>query len=135
MKKGQVSPDFLVTIIFLGIFALIIFGAYDQMQNESIQTIERLYAKDMADRVAESVNSVIMMGDGARKSITLTTTLHGGKDYNITLRPNAVLVRWSDFAYASRFATASLSAPEIPLEPGELYLRNIDGTIYVEKVE
>lgn len=132
-EKGQLAPDYLVTIVFLGIIALVAFGAYGHMQQQAFSTIERAYAKDLAERITGAINSVVIMGDGAQKSITLESTL-GGREYNLTLRANAVLVRWHGLDQAARFSTASINGTEVTLDPGEILIKNMNGIVYLEQV-
>jgi len=58
-RRGQVAPDYLVTVIFLGILALIVFGAFEHTERQAFTTIERIYAKDVADQLTKAINSSI----------------------------------------------------------------------------
>lgn len=131
---GQVSPDYLIAIIFLGIMALGIFGAYEHMQLQAYDAMDRLFMKDIAERISGSVNSVLVMGSGAEKSIILPASLGDGSKYNLTVRSNAVLVSSSDSDYAARFASTNINQTEIKLKAGVLLIKNVNGKIYFERL-
>lgn len=130
-RKGQVSPDYLVTIILLGVIALAVFGMFSSTQEQAFRTITQITVKDLAQDIAGELTNIAMMGDGSQKTVRLAKTLEGAP-YNITLRTDSVLIMWKDSDYASRFPAVNLNQTEINLLPGEILLRNVNGTIYVE---
>lgn len=139
-KKGQVSPDYLVTIMFLGIIVFIVLAAFGRSDKQALQVIERVSAKGVAETVAMAIESVAVMGDGSFKGMRLEGTLHGGKSYNITIRGNAVLVRWGDRDYAARFPTSNVNGSyyngsDVYLYPGDIMLNNTNGTVFISNPE
>jgi len=131
-KIGQVAPDYLVAIIFLGIMALTAFGAYAHLDSQVYTTIEQLNAKDVAETMVKGINSVVIMGDGGQKSITLPKYLGNGQEYNLTIIANAILVRWGSNDYAYRFSTANMEQKRVELPPGEILITNANGKIRFE---
>jgi len=133
-NRGQLAPDYLGTVIFLGIMALVMFGAYGHMQGEALNTVERMYAREQAQLLAEGINYVVLMGDGGQKSVRMPRTFEGGYEYNITVRPNVLLLQWQGSDYAARFSTGRLSHAEIKLTPADIMITNINGTIHLESI-
>ncbi len=136
IRKGQVSPDYLVTIIFLGLIVFVVLAAFGRSDAQAFQVIERVSAKGIAETVAKAIESTAIMGDGSFKEITLEGTILGGKSYNMTIRGNAVLVRWGDRDYAARFSTANVNGSyyngsEVYLQPGGIMLNNTNGTVFI----
>ncbi len=132
--KGQVTPDYIVTIIALGFIATIALSAYSNHESQALRTMEKLYVKGIADTLARGIDSVAVMGEGASKTIILEKSIRSGRDYNITLKGNAVLVRTPKYDYVSRYSTSSINGTNITLFPGELLIQNLNGTIYVQNV-
>ncbi len=133
-KKGQVTPDYIVTIVALGFIAVIALSAYSNHESQALRTMEKLYVKGIADTLARGIDSVAIMGDGASKTLVLEKSVRSGRDYNITLKGNAVLVRTPNYDYVSRYSTSSINGTNMTLLPGELLIRKINGTIYVQNV-
>ena len=134
-NKAQISPDFLVAIIFLGLIALAIFGTYGDSEKEAFDTIEAIKNKGVADKIAKGIDDASIMGDGSQNIIELPYTLSGGDDYNVTLRPHVLLLYWKDGDVASRYFTGNLNQSEINLTAGDLNISNINGTVYVQNME
>jgi len=131
--RGQLSVDYMVAIIILGIVLLAIFTAYDNGEQRTLKAAEKSSMVDAAESLAVGINSVVIMGDGSGKNITLVNTTALGAPYNITIRKNLVLLRWGSSDYVARFSTAGLNITG-NITPGRIELTNRNGTIYVRNI-
>jgi len=136
--KGQLSVDYITTTVILAVIALAVFSAFDSNEQGLAITQERLYMKDIADGITSSINSLVLMGDGAQTTLDIANSTLTGRPYNITIRHNLVLLQWRDSDVASRFATSDLNftdtnGTEIFLQPGDLTLWNSNGTISISE--
>lgn len=136
-SNGQFSVDYLIAVIMLGIVALVIFVAFDTNERQVAITTERIYMKGIAEGLANTIDSVLIIGDGAQKEFHVANTTLTGRHYNITIRKNLVLLRWNQSDYAARFATSKLNftdmnSTEIWLQPGDIIIWNSNGTIYLQ---
>jgi hypothetical protein len=139
--KGQISVDYLVAIIILGIISLAILQAFGTGDVQARSAIEKAYMRSVADTLASGIDSVAIMGDGAQKVITLPNTTISGRPYNVTIKGNMLLLRWPGSDCAERFATSDLelvmpdqTAANATLLPGNLLITNSNGTIRLQNV-
>jgi hypothetical protein len=107
--------------------------------------------KSLADDLASSINSVVIMGDGSQKLIKLANSTLSGREYNITVRKNTVLLQWANVSdVASRFLTTrinttkfnltlsnmtNITVDEVRLLPGDIMIWKDNGTIFMQNVQ
>jgi hypothetical protein len=137
MKRlGQVSVDYLITVILLSLVALVVITAYQENERSSFESMRTLQMKDIADTVSDKINDVLVMGNGSRSTTVVPFNTSRGTYYNLSIKGNAVLLRWGEADYASRFMSSGIngsnSSSTIVLQPGRIILWNDNGTIYIK---
>jgi hypothetical protein len=110
-----------------------------------MSSIEKEHMRSVAERLAGAIDSAVIMGDGAKKVVTLPNSTISGRQYNITLKGNALLLKWKGSDYATRFSTSdlnmtaidpyTLNLTNITLNPGNILVTNSNGTIKLQNVE
>jgi len=147
-SRGQLSAEYLMAVAVLAIVALAVLASFRNSDSRASAAMEEIYMKSVAEDLASAVNGVVIMGHGSRRLLSLPATTRSGRAYNITLRNNAVLLRWGNASdYVARFATARLNATEynttlpdmtnmtvreVRLLPGEIIVWNENGTVYLQ---
>jgi hypothetical protein len=134
-SKGQVSVDYLIAVIILGFVAIGVFMAFEGNERHALESMRTIKMKGIADSFSHTVNSVALMGEGSQRTVLLPSTTDSGSEYNLTIRGNAVLIRWKDKDYASRFVTSELNSSELNLTPGTITMWNSQGKIFIADEE
>ena len=134
-NRGQLSVDYLITVILLGIIALVVFTAFDSNERYAFDTMERIYMRDIADGLVKGVSDVMVMGDGSYKEIYLPNSTIRGRSYNVTIFNNLVLVRWGNSDFASRLPASNFNETEILVDHGNLVVWNTNETLYIATQE
>lgn len=135
-KKGQLSAEFLILLSFILIFFLIVLGLVNQRSTITNQEISNLYAKSVADRVSQEINSIYLSGDGLSKNIALPTNLKDNTDYSIEVLPQLRQVRifWirgdNEKFYSAPLITSNIAGSLTNLT-GELNISNNNGIITI----
>jgi len=135
-KKGQLTVDMIITIIFLGLLAVILFSQFIEEQDVAFEIMDKLSLDDIADMLEDKIAGVSVMGDGANVPLNLPARSLTGIEYNLTIIGNSALIRsGNDSANAyARFATDAWEMPTpIHLEPGEYLIKNTNGLLSFTK--
>jgi len=84
-RKGQAATDMLLSFAFLLIVFLIVLVIVKQRTDFSVKEQVRLEAKEVADRLAQEINSVYLAGEGMEKNYYLPGSLRGKDSYNLSI--------------------------------------------------
>ncbi|MBW2984328.1 hypothetical protein KY361_04390 [Candidatus Woesearchaeota archaeon] len=137
MRKSQISAEFVIIASAALIVFLIIFSIVDKRNDELYSARTMLYARQEADRLANSINTIFLAGNGAQKTITLPETLRDDRDYTINIYPSSHLVEitWSFLGknkqYASTLTTANITGSLTALKNMTLTISNSNGGIII----
>ncbi len=137
MAKAQISTEFVIIVSIALIVFLILFAIIDKRNDELYSTRTALYARQEADQLASSINTIFLAGKGAQKTISLPETLRDDKDYTIDIYPSNHLVEitWSSLGnnkhYTSSLITANITGSLSELKNTTLRISNIDGGIII----
>jgi len=130
--RSQISVDFLIVAgIVLTIF-LFVFSIISNRRDELFES-ENLYsAKETAEQVASSINTIFLAGDGARRIFYTPDYLRGDIAYILTVRPQdrLVEVRWQDRSYTSTILTSS-TVGDLTIVAGQNLVKNNQGVIQI----
>jgi uncharacterized protein (UPF0333 family) len=137
-SKAQISAEFVIIASIALIIFLIIFSIIDKRNDELYSTRTMLYAREEADNLASSINTIFLAGDGAQKTISLPETLRDSKNYTINIYPSNHLleITWSSLGknkhYAAPLITANIAGSLTSLSNTTLTITNSNRGIVIE---
>jgi len=135
MEKGQVTVEFTAVIALATIIFLVVVNLITQERRATSQAMWAADAEDTAMKIARTINSIYLAGDGAKTNLTLPKKLVGGLNYTVTLRPHLVTVYVP--AYGREFECKHLTgdveggASSLTLQPGTTVFENVNGSVEI----
>ena len=132
MRKGQVSVDMIIVLAM----ALIIFGSLlssvSSRFSQSDSERKEIFARDIAERIGNEINSVVIEGPGSRLTGSVPIGLPDSTPYQLDVIPDEQLIsiRWMERHYSYPVLSANITGNISDLE-GEYEIRNIGGRISI----
>lgn len=128
-SRGQVSVEFMAVLAIL--FSLLLFCVFvfNEKQSEQIFSREQFQSKLAADKIARTVNTVFLAGNGTQTKIVLEKDL----DYSAEFFENAVQVKWRNNFSDSALLTSNVTAGTVK-SGSTIKISNNNGGIVVETV-
>jgi hypothetical protein len=126
MKKGQISAEFVITLILLfSVFSLIVFVSVQEKENLDFNS-EKIKAKTLMEKLAREINGIYLAGNGSE------TKIKKEFGFEIEFEENSVKVK-----YSKNFVSTSLLTKKIVFIPknnaDKISIRNLNGVIEVEE--
>ena len=125
--EAQASVEFIVILVLL--FSLLLFSlfVFNEKNSSFIFSKEQFEAKLIANKVARTINTVFLSGDGVQTKVLLEKNFN----YDVDFFDNAVQVKWRN-----NFVDAALLTNKIifnnPITPGGFVeIKNSNGEIIV----
>lgn len=135
--KAQISAEFVIIASIALVVFLIVFAIIDKRNSNLYSTKTMLYARQESDSLANSINTVFLAGDGARKVISLPETLKDSSNYTINIYPTFHLIEitWDYLGknkqYTSTLITSNITGSTSSLSNITLTITNNDGGISI----
>ncbi|MBU2561186.1 MAG: hypothetical protein KKD17_02730 [Nanoarchaeota archaeon] len=137
MQKAQISTEFIIIASAALVVFLIILSIAGKRNDELYSARTTLYARQEADKLASSINTILLAGDGTQKTVSLPETLRDDEGYTINIYPSSRLVEitWNysgkNRQYKAPLITADITGDMSPLSGTTFTISNIDGGIVV----
>ncbi len=108
--RGQLSMDFLITIVVALVIFLFLMQAFETRQAGVREAQNRLDATHTAELVADSANAVLLAGSGAGALVALPSALQSNEPYtaNVTVNATGPDVARIDVAWSNGFVSRPL---------------------------
>jgi hypothetical protein len=133
--RGQVTLEFIVIIAIAFIIFLIIFSFISQERRSANQMVWSQDAQNLANSIADNINSVYLAGNGARINMTLPIKLIGAIDYGVTVRRRLVTVSTPlyerEFDSKTQVADVCNSYVGLNVVVGEIMIVNMNNTVCI----
>jgi len=136
-RLAQVNIDFILTfIVILSIFLALTYASslkYTQMNYETKENSAEL----LATKLATNINSIYLVGNGAKKEVLFPPTLIDNTEYTMTIYPTEQLVEIVYFfenqnrSYSYPLLTNNISGKTSNIF-NTINITNIDGGILIE---
>jgi hypothetical protein len=96
----------------LGMLLLIVMGILLIVMDKTAETSRVktfLDAKRIATSVKDNVDMIVQQGPGYFSYFSVPATIHGGYEYDIVMRGNAVEVMWLENVWTSKISTSNVT--------------------------
>ncbi len=127
MKKGQITVEFLIAIIFLVFifsFSLFVFG---EKNSGFTYSTESFTAKLLAEELAGKINAAFLAGNGAEVSLLLEKK----GDFNVLVSNGSVKVEFRSGYASAKILTKNTPYSKIRLGT-KINIKNQNGVIVIE---
>ena len=124
--KGQITAEFVITLIILfSLFSVVVFVSVQQQENIKFNS-EKIKAKTLMEKTARGINGIYLSGEGSETEITKEN------DFELDFEENVLMVKFSQ----GQFVSTSLNTKNIlhsseSLNPAVIKIRNLNGVIEV----
>ena len=126
--KAQLAVEFiLIFAIFLAALTIIALSSLNKAVDISRSTIER-EANTLLSKVANTINTVFLEGDGFAINLTLPEKIKGF-GYNISIENQSIWLTMNQRSYHKRLLTNNVTGE---LKKGENLLKNVNGGIVIK---
>jgi uncharacterized protein (UPF0333 family) len=128
MKKGQVSMEFILSIIML--VMIFVFSLYIYMDRNDFNNRAELRtsAQEVADRIARNINTIYLMDNNAILKDNILWTNESTKDFNFI--QNYIFINYLDGSFVSRKVLADVNFDVTDLN-GLIYFRKKQNIVVV----
>ncbi len=125
--KAQVSIEFLIVVVLLVSLLLFSLSIYGEKRQGLTLSQENHEAKTIADKLAENINGIVVVGNGAETTIRLKQI----EGFAPSIAGNAARVSWRNNFVDSALLTNNVTVNNLALGK-ELKIENINGEIVID---
>ena len=109
--KGQISVELIIILFAVMVIFSFLLSSIGSQQSEFVSSRNTLHAKEVAEKVASSMNGVFLAGYNTSKNISLPTTLRGNTTYMLSVNDTAQLlyIAYNDKTYNVPLLTSNIT--------------------------
>lgn len=126
--KSQIAVEFLVVFSIIATLSLLILNVVKITDTANVVDEDALDARGIADTLAQQINNVYLLGNGAKADIKLPDSLSKQKNYSISLINHLVSISWDDEIYTVPIIVGNVSSS---FDDKDLQIRNLGGKIVI----
>jgi hypothetical protein len=124
--NAQLSVEFIIILSIILVVFLTLFSTLEKRNSEVYATRTMLYAREVADNFASTINTIFLAGEGTKKTAVIPETLRDDSSYTIDIYPlsHAVEIRWNSSGQNNQY-TATLITGNITGSLDSLHNRTL----------
>ena len=136
-KKSQISVEFIIVFSAALIIFLIMFAIVEKKNSELYSARTTLYARQEADKLASSINTIFLAGEGAKKTVTLPEKLVNDESYSVNIYPSSrfIEITWivlgENKQYTNTLITSNITGSLNSLSNRTIIISNVAGGIVI----
>jgi hypothetical protein len=109
LRKGQTGIEMLLSIMFV-LFILIIIALFASERNREADQIKlRIDSKRVALSLADNINNIAIQGPGFYRYFSLSDTLYGVTEYNLSIYQDYLEISTQDYAWATQTVSSNIT--------------------------
>jgi hypothetical protein len=133
--KAQITIDFMLAVGVALIFFIILLNIIHAQEQERDEIVEKMYARNVIEDLASTINSVYLAGEGSNRTVILPATLEGGASYTLRAYPKSVLIAYKngEKIQSTGILPANVGDGDyIEVTPGKIRITYSGGRINIE---
>ena len=125
--KGQVSVEFIIVLMLL--FSLFLFSlwVFGEKNETYIYAKENHEAKLLANKLARTVNSVYLAGNGTEARVLVERNI----DFNVSAAGRSIIIGWRDNYVDAALLTDNITLGQVT-QGNWVNVKNINGGVRIE---
>jgi hypothetical protein len=137
MKRAQLSVELIIILSALLVLVIAFMPLINQSSGYVIEQNRRMDTSTYTERLANSINTISLAGDGANTTLILPLSLQDNTDYSLNIYPRQHLIEiiWQQDTlqqHTSQITTSAVSGQLTGLK-GKIRLRNTAGVVVINE--